>query len=223
MSKTRNIVKRILNPIIKYGAKIYYRKPRKYKYQDIEVLVHPEVFPPHVTLSTKILLDFIAELDLQNKTFLELGCGSGIISLFASKKGAKVTATDINKTALDYLKTASEKNHLPLEILYSDLFKNLKNKSFNYIIINPPYYPKTPKNIKELAWFCGEDFQYFKNLFQQLPNFLTKKNKTYLILSEDCEISKIKELAQMQHISLEKILQVKKMKELNFVFKLQFI
>ena len=127
MSKLKNIIKRITQPFLKTGLAYYYRKPRKYNYQDIEVLVHPEVFPPHLTLSTKILLDFIVELDLKNKAFLELGCGSGIISLLASRKGAFVTATDINNIALDYLKKASFENQLKIDVINSDLFKNLKN------------------------------------------------------------------------------------------------
>ena len=100
MSKLKNIIKRITQPFLKTCLAYYYRKPRKYNYQDIEVLVHQEVFPPHLTLSTKILLDFIVELDLKNKAFLELGCGSGIISLLASRKGAFVTATEDRKSVV---------------------------------------------------------------------------------------------------------------------------
>ena len=220
MSKLRSIIKKITNPFLKAGLDFYYRKPRKYTYQDIEVLVHPEVFPPHLTLSTKILLDFISEKDLRRKTFLELGCGSGIISLFASKKGAKVTASDINKTALEYLEKASEENNLEVAAVYSNLFKNLQGKHFDYIIINPPYYPKQPKNIKEEAWFCGEDFQYFKNLFQQLPDFLSEENNTYLILSEDCEIEKIKKIASENSLVFEIVIQTKKVGEINTIFRI---
>ena len=180
MSKLRNIIKRITQPFLKTGLAYYYRKPRKYNYQDIEVLVHPEVFPPHLTLSTKILLDFIVELELQDKTFLELGCGSGIISLLASKKGATVTSTDINETALEFLEKASFQNDLKINIKKSNLFENIEGESFDFIVINPPYYPKKPKNIKEIAWFCGEDFEYFKNLFQQLPNYISTDNNVHM-------------------------------------------
>jgi release factor glutamine methyltransferase len=180
----RRVIKKILHPFLTFGFSKYYKKPRKYSYDNIEVLVYPEVFPPHLTISTKILLDFIKPLNLQNKSVLELGCGSGIISLFASSKGANVTATDVNPIALDALKIASKKNNESISILNSDLFDAMKNKSFDYIIINPPYYPKNPKNIKEQAWFCGEDFEYFKKLFQQIPNFLNN-TKALMILSQD--------------------------------------
>ena len=221
MSKLRSILKRITKPFLNAGLKFYYRKPRKYSYQNIDVLVHPEVFPPHLTLSTKILLDFISEMDLQNKTFLELGCGCGIISLLASKKGAKVTASDINRTALEYLKIASEENKLEVECIYSNLFENLKGKQFDYIIINPPYYPNQPKNTKEQAWFCGENFEYFENLFQQLAKYISEENKTYMILSEDCNIKKITHIASENNLVFEIIFTKKKIEEINTIYQIK--
>jgi release factor glutamine methyltransferase len=220
MLKIRQVIKRLTKPILKFGLEFYYRKPRPFKYQGIQVLVHPEVFPPHLTLSTKILLDFIAELDLSKKSFLELGCGSGIISLFARSKEATVTASDINKTALENLKKASEENNLEVDFVYSNLFENLQNKNFDYILINPPYYPKQAKNVKEQAWFCGDDFQYFKNLFNQLPPYINKENQTYMILSEDCEFKTISEIASGNKLNLKATFETSKMGEKNTIYQI---
>lgn len=216
----RLFLKKITHPILKLGLQLYYSKPRKYCYETICIKVHPDVFPPHLTLSTKILLDFIKDIDLKNKTFLELGCGSGIISLFASQKEAKVIATDINKIALDYLNINANKNNLQVEILQSDLFEKLENFTFDYIVINPPYYPKKPKNIKENAWFCGENFEYFEKLFQELPNFISDFNFCYMILSEDCEIEKIKTIALKNGIIFKLIITNKTLGEKNYIFSL---
>ena len=220
MLKIRQVIKRLTKPILKFGLEFYYRKPRPFKYQGIQVLVHPEVFPPHLTLSTKILLDFIAELDLSKKSFLELGCGSGIISLFARSKEATVTASDINKTALENLKKASEENNLEVDFVYSNLFENLQNKNFDYILINPPYYPKQPKNVKEQAWFCGDDFQYFKNLFNQLSPYMNKENQTYMILSEDCELKTISKIALENKLNLKTVFETSKMGEKNTIYQI---
>ncbi|WP_299246552.1 methyltransferase [uncultured Aquimarina sp.] len=216
----RRFLKKITHPFLKLGLKLFYLKPRKYTYDKIEVKVHPDVFPPHLTLSTKVLLDFIKPMNLKNKTFLELGCGSGIISLFASKKGAIVTSTDINQTALQYLKKASENNKLKVELVLSDLFDNLKNRTFEYIIINPPYYPKKPKNIKEQAWFCGENFEYFEKLFEQLSTHTAKSYCTYMILSEDCNIQYIKSIALTSNHTFETVLEKKIFGETNYIFKI---
>jgi len=217
----RNFIKKITHPFLKAIAKIYFYKPRKYSYKGVTALVHPEVFPPHYTLSTKILLDYIEELNLKNNSFLELGCGSGIISLFAASKGAKVTATDINEKALEYLLKSSEINKLSIDIIHSDLFTNLPSKPFDYIIINPPYYSKNPKNTKEHAWFCGENFEYFKKLFQQLAQRSDKN--VFMILSEDCQLDQIKYIASDNFKNLTCILEKTVMKETNFIYSIQTI
>lgn len=215
----RAFLKRVLAPIIQFVFKRYYKKSRKFRFENLEVLVAPEVFPPHFTVSTKILLNYIKELDLKGKTFLELGCGSGIISLFAASRGALVTATDINQIALTSLEKAKIKNGLDVSIVYSDLFENISENRFDVIFINPPYYPRKPKNDQEKAWFCGEEFEYFEKLFLQF----SKRNlaeEIYMILSEDCEIKKIKSLAEKNKLVITSVLEKTKLKEINYIFKI---
>ncbi len=211
-------LKKHLFPFAKFFFDKYTRKERNYTYEGITVNVNSEIFPPQFTISTKILLDFIKPLDVKNASFLELGCGSGIISLFAASKGAKVTASDINQIAIDTLKEASQKNDISLHVVYSDLFENLSDKAFDYIIINPPYYPKAPQNDKERAWFCGENFEYFEKLFKQLPKHLAPN--TWMILSEDCEIDHIKNMAAKNDLSFKLILEKSVVKEKNYIFSI---
>lgn len=207
---------------MKLGFDTYFSKPRKYHFEGVEAIVNPDVFPPHLTISTKILLNYIKLLNLKNKTFLELGCGSGIVSLYAAKKGAIVTASDINNSALEALGISSKQNNLAITVLFSDLFDKLSGKRFDYIIINPPYYPKKPKNIKEQAWYCGENFEYFEHLFAQLPKHLDPSNNVLMILSEDCHIEKINSIALKNNLTFQSVLEKKVMKEKNYIFKIVF-
>ncbi len=214
----RKLIKKITHPFFKFIYEQRFSRPRKYVYENIEVIVQPNVFPPHFTLSTKILLNYIKPIDLKDKTVLELGCGSGIISLLASSKGATVTASDINKTALSALNDASEKNKLKVQAIYSDLFTNIKKLDFDYILINPPYYPKNAKNIKEKAWYCGENFEYFEKLFYSLSQ---RSDKTVLIiLSEDCNINRINEIASKYKFILDCIHEKTVMAERNYIFSI---
>jgi release factor glutamine methyltransferase len=177
------------------------------------------VFSPKNTISTKVFLDYISDLDLQQKTILELGCGSGIISLFSASKGAVVTSSDINKVALQSLEKVSNNQHLNINCVYSDLFSDIETINFDYIFINPPYYPKTPKNIEEQAWFCGENFDFFKVLFSQLK--IRSSKHTLMILSNDCDLEKIHQIASENDCKLTPVFEKKLVTEKNFIFKLQ--
>ncbi len=143
----KTLIKRIISPFLKKASAVYLSKPRKYTYKEIVVWVEPTVFPPFITFSTKLLLEFLEALSLKEKKVLELGCGCGIISILAAKKEAIVTATDINTTALESLEKNALNNAVSIDIIHSDLFENIQNKTFDFIVINPPYYPKNPNTV----------------------------------------------------------------------------
>lgn len=216
-------LKKITHPILKLWHKIYYLRPRKYTYKGVTAIVHKDVFSPYLTISTAIFVDFIDTLELKNQNVLELGCGNGLISLFSARKGAIVTASDINQTALTYLAKSAALNKVTITLCYSDLFKDLPQSTFDFIFINPPYYPNNPKNIKEKAWFCGTDFEYFKQLFKQLPNHLLKTNKCYMILSDACQLETINTLAKNENLSMHKVFTKKIAGEENYIFELELI
>lgn len=115
----------------------------------------------------------------------------------------------------------AKENSLNIEIIYSDLFDSIKKQSFDYIIINPPYYPKKPESIKENAWFCGENFEYFERLFKQLENQLSLHINCFMILSEDCNIEKIKAIAKKNNLISKCIEQKTVIQEKNFIFKIE--
>lgn len=156
----------------------------------------PGVFFPHFTLSTRFLMSFLELQDLVGVSFLELGCGTGMISCLAAKKGAKVLATDINPTALENARRNAVLNHVELDTLHSDLFNDIPQQHFDYIVINPPYYPKNPKDDAEKAWFCGENFEYFQKLFSTMAPFVRIDTVVLMVLSEDCDLKTIQYLAE---------------------------
>lgn len=219
----RTVVKKILYPFIRVYAKYYFAKPRKYNYKNVKGVVNPNVFHPQFTISTRILLDFIDGEDLKEKNLLELGCGTGLISTYAAIKGAKVLASDVNELALENAQLNAKNNDVEIETVNSNLFQNILKQQFDFIIINPPYYPKQAKNDIEKAWFCGEDFEYFKELFQQLPNYFNDESKVVMILSEDCEIERIKQIASKNKISFTTIFETKKWGEMNYLFQLKSV
>jgi len=217
----REVVKRITTPVFQAFVKRYFRKRRKWRFKDIEIDVSPGVFFPHFTLSTRVLLEFIEPLDLTGKTFLELGCGTGAISVLAAKKGAVVTATDINQEAVDNARHNASLNGVEYVVITSDLFEQIPNQAFGFIAINPPYYPRDPQNMEEKAWYCGEHFEYFEKLFSTLGAYTNGDSQVFMILSEDCDVARIEETASRYGIGISKVLEKKRWGERNFIFQLK--
>lgn len=215
----RKLIKRILHPFLKFFYQFYSKKPRFYSKNGLKLKIYPGVFHPKFFISTQIFIDFIQTHDWQNKTVLELGGGSGAIGFFTEKKGAQVTISDISQMAIKGLSENKINIKSKAQIVQSDLFENIHD-SFDAILINPPYYPKKPINEAEQAWFCGENFDYFKRLFPKLQHHLTENGKVWMILSEDCAIEEIKALAQAAQLSFNLIFTTRKLGEENYIFEL---
>jgi release factor glutamine methyltransferase len=218
----RKIIKYILSPSLIFVTKRYLGKERTYSYNGIKIIVSPGVFHPGLFFSTKILLSYISDYDLKGKRVLELGAGSGLISIFAAKKGALVTASDISNIVINCLHKNSTNNNVIIDIVKSDVFDQIPDIKFDLVIINPPYYPYNPKNENEYAWFCGEDFLYFRKLFCQLKKIKNPVSEIIMILSEDCSINQIKDIANENGIELKLNSTVKNWYEENYIFTITF-
>jgi len=212
--------KRILSPFLRRFATYYFSKPRPFSYKGLKGIILPGVFYPIFTISTKLLMDFIEDLELERKSFLELGCGTGMISTLAAQRGAQVLASDINPIAIENVRLNATKNKVKLNVILSDLFEGIPNQVFDYIIINPPYYPKNPESKAEEAWFCGANFEYFEKLFTQLGDYFDSTSQVYMILSEDCELDHIANMANEKQLTFEQVFQTIKQGEENYIFRI---
>ena len=216
----KKILKYLTGKIYKPLLSKYLSKTRTYTFGDIRLIVPPSVFHPRFFFSTKILLKYISQLDLQQKSFLELGAGSGLISIYAAKKNANVIATDINPVVIEYLKKNQARNNVSLNIISSDLFQSIPPQSFDVIAINPPYYKKSPKSDAEYAWYCGENGEYFQNLFSSLGQYIHSESLVLMILSEDCDILMITKFALDNHLDMQIVSERKTALEKNNIYQI---
>jgi release factor glutamine methyltransferase len=203
-------------PVVNY----YLSRERKVRVGDIFLKIPVGVFHPTLFLSTLFLLEFIESQLIENLKALELGAGSGLLSIAMAKRGALVTASDISEKACAAVQENGVINDVSIEVIHSDLFDDFVNRQFDIIVINPPYYPRNPQNEAEKAWFCGADFEYFHKLFAQLGDFLSENGGAIMVLSEDCAIDQISRLAREAGYDWKQIAQKKRGGELNYLFEI---
>lgn len=146
---------------------------------DIDVL--PEVYSP--SDDSYLLLRAISVR--QNQNFLEMGCGSGIVSIHAAKLGATVTAADINPNAVECTRQNANRNQVRLKVKQSDLFQNISGY-FDVIAFNPPYLPSETRSTSwiEKSWSGGEEgSETAVEFMEQAWRFLAPGGSIYLVLS----------------------------------------
>jgi release factor glutamine methyltransferase len=216
-SLVRYIVGRTYRPLLVR----YLSRTRTFLYKGLLLEIPSEVFHPGFFFTTKILLRYIDGLQVSQKKFLELGCGSGLIAMYAARKGAIVTASDINSVAVDNLLRNSVANNIKLHIIHSDLFQNIPPAKFDVIAINPPYYKKQPATEKEFAWYCGEKGEYFRDLFASLHQYIHQHSEVIMVLSEVCVLELVERYAEANCFLLREVYSTGNWMERNRIYLVQ--
>ncbi|GAB4308121.1 MAG: methyltransferase [Methanobacteriaceae archaeon] len=127
---------------------------------------------------------------------LEIGTGTGLVALYASKSAKKVLATDINPHAVKCAKENVELNHAHnVEVRLGNLFLPLKNEKFDLILFNTPYLPtedyeKIDDDLNA-AWDGGVDGRKIIDLFlNDVKDYLNKGGRVQLVQSSLSDIEK---------------------------------
>lgn len=115
--------------------------------------------------TTVLCMELLEELEIQNKKVLDIGCGSGILSLTAATLGAAhVTAIDIDELAIDATNMNVRKNNYEniVDAKIGNLTKGLQVEQFDIVLANIL-------------------FSIIQNLIPELPRYSTKDS--YFIFS----------------------------------------
>ncbi|MBS3781401.1 MAG: methyltransferase [Candidatus Thermoplasmatota archaeon] len=164
--------------------------------RELDIGVHEGVYEP--SDDTYLLLDII-QLEGQ-KEILEIGCGSGIISLHCSAQGCNVLSVDRDEKALKNTKINAKKNNLDISVRKSHLFSNINKDDWNIIIFNPPYLPRDEFLSKDDRWDGGKKGdEIIVRFLAKAKDYLKKDGKLFMCYSSLSPKERIKNIIDKRY------------------------
>jgi len=168
------------------------------KIDGLNLQIPKEVYDP---AEDSFLLTENVQINLNNKV-LEIGSGSGYVSIFLAKKFPKAEyfCIDINYYAANITNKNAISNNVNILTICSDLFNSINTHTmrqpiFDVIIFNSPYLPVSEKGILEKAWSGGVDgLEIVNNFVLNFTKFLKKEGKCYLVVSSKTDTQLLEEI-----------------------------
>ncbi|TCO05985.1 50S ribosomal protein L11 methyltransferase [Natronoflexus pectinivorans] len=117
------------------------RSPFHHEYPKvlIEIVIEPKMsFGTGHHATTCMMMEYILEHDMNDKIVLDMGCGTGILGILASIKGAKkVTAIDIDDWCTENCTENNQINNIHnMDVLTGDASQLPKSEVFDVILAN---------------------------------------------------------------------------------------
>ena len=111
------------------------------EFWSLEFMVNEHVLIPRPDTELLVELTLHTISNIKSPCILELGTGSGAISIAIAKerKDCNILATDISLPALELAKLNAKHHKAEITFAHSDWYKNLSDTKYNVIISNPPY------------------------------------------------------------------------------------
>jgi release factor glutamine methyltransferase len=181
-----------------------------FEYNGFAFQIHPKVYPPAedtFLLAENLLIE-------KSDKVLEIGTGTGIIAITASKTAKKVIATDINKYAVNCAKKNVFLNKIfNVEIREGTLFEPVKNEKFDSILFNAPYLPTKDVEIIDdeinASWDGGIDGRAIIDKFiNKLYDHLNFGGRIQLVQSSFSNIRRTIEM--LERLGFKTVITAKK-------------
>jgi 16S rRNA (guanine1207-N2)-methyltransferase len=86
-----------------------------------------------------LALTSVLEIE-SGETVLDLGCGTGLLSVAAARRGALVTAIDADLRAVESARRTLAANGVAGQVLVSDCAQAVLERRFDVVLCNPPFH-----------------------------------------------------------------------------------
>lgn len=158
----------------------------------LSLTVMPGVWSPAYDWSGGFMAEHLP--NLTGKDILEIGCGSGVVSVHAANKGARhVTAVDISETAVANTRLNLDRNGCQHAIVkVSDVFNDVDG-TYDVIVFNAPYHGCRPADMLERA-VADEDYRSLKQFFAGVAEHIRPTGCLFVGFSESGDLSMFREL-----------------------------
>ena len=149
-------------------------KPYEVECCGMKIMVNPGVYQ---TSGDSDLMAGSVEIT-KDENFLEIGCGTGVISIALAKRTLHGIGVDINEKAVENSKYNAETQGVSnIKFFKSDVFENVDGK-FDVIICNPPYTKHEVKdNIDRMFWDPEDEMK--QKFFREVGGYLKPNGKIY--------------------------------------------
>jgi len=148
----------------------------------IPIVASDNVLPPQSQETATLFRQGLENLPLPSG-LLDLGCGSGLLSIMAARlfPQAQIIATDIMPEATATTKINLQKQELQnrVEVCQGDLFQNLKGQTFDVIIFNAPWVVARVRSRAEIPT-NDEKQQTITCFFEQVDRHLAPQGHLLL-------------------------------------------
>lgn len=179
----------------------------KYFYND-KFIIKRGVFVPQS--DTEVIFDF----DIEGEKGLEVGSGTGVISITLEKHFSKnMESIDINKKAIKLSKKNNADISTDVKFIYGNIFGYDFKKKFDFVISNPPYITKgdskvsgwVKRNQPSNALYENESIEFYKYLIDNFDSLLNDFGHMYFELGIDSVEPVVSYLDKMESFSFELI------------------
>jgi release factor glutamine methyltransferase len=183
-----------------YNFVLRRRSTRTVRADGFRLTVRPTVFHPRYFIASEYFSRFVTQLDLRDRSVIDIGTGSGIIALSAARAGAaNVVAVDINPhAALSARENAATHGFGDrVSVLCGNLLSALSPRAqFDVILCNPPFFSGEPIDLADRAWHAGPGYRDIKALFEQARTRLAPGGRFYVLLSTHSDLPLIGSLIE---------------------------
>ena len=183
-----------------------------------KINVNKNVLIPRFETETLIekTISYIKKLNLKKGSLIDLGTGSGCISIVLKKEieDLNITSLDLSKKALKVAKKNAKQNRADINFIHDNIFKFNPINKYDILISNPPYVSESDivsENIKfepKKAIYANDNgLEFYKHIISTCKKYLNKKNLIAFEIGENHgeELTKLaKRHFPKAKISLEK-------------------